>query len=85
MGKKKRKGPSKRSVYWLTPKAAGKSCSHCGVFGAVAWRPKDHKLACLECIDRLGIHARESRNWREAGPAAGAPVTVRFVDPESLR
>lgn len=74
-----------RRRYWLTPKAASRRCSHCHALGAVAYRPADHKVACAECIDRLGIKAHESAAWRDAGRKPYAPVTVRFVDPATLR
>jgi hypothetical protein len=67
--------------YWLTPKAWRHRCSHCGNAGSVAYRPVDGKSACGECIDRLGIQARESESWRNGGAKAGSSVTVRYVDP----
>jgi hypothetical protein len=45
----------------------------------------DRKFACASCIETLGINARESKAWRDGGAKAGAAVTIRHVDPESLR
>ena len=67
-------------VYWFTPRVWRRSCSHCGGEGSAAYRPRDRKYACEDCIARLGIHARESKGWREGGGRAGAKVTVRRVD-----
>jgi hypothetical protein len=69
----------------LTPKAWNKRCSHCGHAGSVAVRPLDHRYACESCIERLGIMAGESKAWRDGGSRAGTAVTIRHVDPESLR
>jgi len=82
----KRRGSGRsRHHYWLTPKAWAKTCSHCHERPAVALRPNDHKGACEVCVDRLGIHAHESQGWRDGGSKAGADVTVRYVDPATLR
>lgn len=71
--------------YWLTPKASTRHCSHCSMLGCVAVRPADGKAACESCIERLGIHAHESASWRENGGKPYAPVTVRHVDPATMR
>ena len=82
----KGRGPGKaRHRYWLTPKAWAKQCSHCSAEHAVAVRPDDHKAACAACVDRLGIHAHESRGWRDGGAKAGAKVTVTRVNPATLK
>lgn len=82
----KRQGIGKVSRrYYLTPKVAAKRCSHCGQLGAVAYRAADRKRACQSCIDRLGINAVESTNWIEAGRKPYAPVTVRYVAPQTLK
>lgn len=60
-------------TYWYSGSAVGKACSHCGKAEAVALRPRDHRYACPACIDRLNINAQ------------GNPVTVRHVDPATLR
>jgi hypothetical protein len=79
-------GQSKsRGRYWLTPKVWKERCSHCGASGSIACRPVDRKFACASCIETLGINARESKAWRDGGAKAGAAVTIRHVDPESLR
>lgn len=62
-------------IYWITPKAAKRICSHCGSETAAAIRPRDQRAACESCIKRLGINARQSRT-----PAVG-DVTVRHVEP----
>ncbi len=82
---KSRNAARARRHYWLTPKAWNKRCSHCGAIGSIAYRPDDRKHACAGCIKRLGIKAHESRAWLDGGAKAGAEVTVRHVDPESLR
>ena len=74
-----------RCRYWLTPRAWDKRCSHCGRICAIAYRPDDGKHACVSCIERLGIKAGESKAWRDGGSRAGSAVTIRHVDPESLR
>jgi len=71
--------------YWLTPKAWNKRCSHCGGQGAIAYRPRDHRYACERCIRKRGISARESNAWRYGGSTAGSKVTIRHVDPATLR
>jgi len=82
----KRRGPGKaRHCYWLTPKAWRRWCSHCGHEGAAAYRPRDRKYACEDCIAKLGINAHESKSWRDGGGRAGSKVTVRHVDPATLR
>ena len=75
MGKRAKQGRS----YWLTPRVWSKRCSHCGRGQSVAWRPRDGKLACAECIERLGVRARESKAWQEGGSRAGAAVTIRYL------
>lgn len=71
--------------YWLTPRGWNRRCSHCGHEGSVAYRPSDRKRACAECIVRLGINARESQSWRDGGAKSDPTVTIRFVDPETIR
>ena len=71
--------------YYLTPRVWRRPCSHCGGQGAVAYRACDRKVACAACIDRLGIVARESQAWRDGGAKADPTVTVRHVDPATLR
>jgi hypothetical protein len=82
--KRKPKGPS--GHYYLTPKAWRRKCGRGGCDEpAVAYRAFDRSYVCEPCIERLGIKARESRAWREGGAKAGSTVTIRHVDPESLR
>lgn len=76
---KQRAARKMAGAYWLTPKAWRKRCSHCGHEGSVAYRPRDRKSVCVECVERLGINARESKSWLDGGSKAGATVTVRFV------
>lgn len=81
----RRRQAKARHRYWLTPKAWNRRCSHCGEGAAVAVRPVDHVYTCESCIERLGIKARESKAWRDGGSRAGSAVTIRYVNPESLR
>ena len=74
-----------RRCYWLTPRAWARRCSHCSAEHAVAVRPDDRRAACADCVDRLGITARESEGWRDGGAKAGSTVTSRHVDPATLR
>jgi len=85
MDPRQRKRITAASRYYLTPKGWGRACSHCGAANSVAFRARDRKRACRECVARLGIRARESRAWRDGGSRAGSAVAVRFVDPASLR
>ena len=71
--------------YYLTPKVWQCPCSHCSAASSIAYRVSGRKTACVDCIDRLGIKARESQAWRDGGAKAGAKVTVRRVEPEGLR
>lgn len=76
----KRKAAARRfaevgRIYWISPKAESRSCSHCHGATAAAIRPSDQKAACPECIERLGINARESSTAR-----AWAGVTVRHLE-----
>ncbi len=82
---KRRAGHNMARHYWLTPRAWRRSCSHCSAARAVAYRPADRKSVCSDCIARLGINARESQSWRDGGAKAGPEVTVRHVDPATLR
>src|SRR3954449_8196078 len=70
--------------YYLTPKVWAKRCSHCAATTSVAYRQRGRVTACVACIERLGIVARESRVWHEGGARAGSHVTVRYIDPEEL-
>jgi hypothetical protein len=88
--KKKRRGPTREQTrawrhYYLPPKAWNKICSHCDERPAIAYRQNPRAFACDDCIERLGIKARESKAWREGGSKAGATVTIRHVDPATLR
>lgn len=71
--------------YYLTPRLWNRPCSHCPAPSSIAYRVKGRATACADCIERLGIEARESEAWRDGGSRAGAEVTVRRVDPASLR
>jgi hypothetical protein len=82
--KRRPKGQSGR--YYLTPKVWKERCDQRGCENpAIAYRPFDHAYACEPCIERLGIEAHESKAWRDGGSKAGSAVTIRHVDPESLR
>jgi hypothetical protein len=82
---RKKRGRAART-YWLTPKVWHMGCSHCPrTTGAVAYRVHDNKRACSACVERLGINAQESRAWHDGGGRAGGQVTVRFVDPATMR
>ncbi len=71
--------------YYLTPRVWNRTCSHCGHFGSIAYRHTPRAYACRSCIEALGIKPQESKAWREGGARAGAAVTIRHVDPATLR
>ena len=74
----------KRS-YWLTPKCGTSAARTAGAEHPVAYRSgRPAKCACGK-HETLGIKARESKAWRDGGAKAGSTVTIRHVDPESLR
>ena len=83
--RKARQASAVANRYYLTPKVWQRPCSHCSAASSIAYRLSGRKTACVDCIDRLGIKARESQAWRDGGARAGSKVTVRHVDPESLR
>jgi hypothetical protein len=60
-------------------------CHNCGNLGSIAYRNIDQKTLCECCVEHLGVEARESKAWRDGGARAGGAVTIRHVDPESLR
>ena len=74
-----------RQTYWLTPRAWNRSCSHCANPGSIAYRHTPRAYACESCIERLAIKAKPSKTWREGGAKAGSTVTIRQVDPATLR
>jgi hypothetical protein len=67
--KKRRERRKMSDTYWLTAKAFGRTCSHCGESSSVALRPRDQNCACAKCVEEKGIKAE------------GQPTTVRYECP----
>jgi len=83
----RRKG---RRRWYLTPRVWNRSCSSCGASQSVAFRYSAKKgdtnrYACSSCVKKRGIHARESKAWRDGGSKAGSAVKVTWVDPATFR
>ena len=72
--RRRRRRAKLSATYWLTPRAWRGQCSHCDSGRQpIAYRRNQHRYACVDCIDRLGIQAKPSK--------AAAASNMTRVDP----